>query len=319
MFDSAFHPALARFRPGRVLAAAASLLLAASSALAAPQRPAITGIADVAIAAQNIEASRQFYTQSLGWKAEASPEYPEGVRFFGDARQAVDVFPATAPSEPALAHVDFATVDAQAMRLYLKSKGVIVPDSVTRLRDGEQQFLVKDPEGNAIGFVQRAPGAGTNTHGSSGPDALSGRIIHAGFIVHSAAAEDRFYRDILGFKLYWTGGMKDGVTDFISIQVPDGTDWIEYMLNVPPNPSHHQIGVDDHFALGVVNMDEVVAKLGQRGFPPNGQEHKQMGRDGKYQLNEYDPDEVRIEFMEFKPAQKPCCHDFTGPHPSPDE
>jgi len=32
-------------------------------------------------------------------------------------------------------------------------------------------------------------------------------------------------------------------------------------------------------------------------------------------LNVYDPDETRVEFMEFTPVQKPCCSDYTGPHP----
>ena len=32
-----------------------------------------------------------------------------------------------------------------------------------------------------------------------------------------------------------------------------------------------------------------------------------IGRDGKWQLNLYDPDLTRVEMMEFKPAQTPCC------------
>jgi len=44
-----------------------------------------------------------------------------------------------------------------------------------------------------------------------------------------------------------------------------------------------------------------------------------MGRDGKRQLNVFDPDLTRIELMEFKPAEKPCCSDFTAPHPSETE
>jgi hypothetical protein len=66
-------------------------------------------------------------------------------------------------------------------------------------------------------------------------------------------------------------------------------------------------------------MDPVVAAFKQRGFPPGAQTAKQMGRDGKYQFNLYDPDLVRIEYMEFKPAETPCCHPFTGPQPGPNE
>ena len=42
----------------------------------------------------------------------------------------------------------------------------------------------------------------------------------------------------------------------------------------------------------------------------------QMGKDGKWQLNLFDPNLSRIELMEFKPVEKPCCSEFTGPHPS---
>jgi hypothetical protein len=36
-------------------------------------------------------------------------------------------------------------------------------------------------------------------------------------------------------------------------------------------------------------------------------EKPQIGRDGKWQLNLYDPDLTRAELMEPKPVQKPCC------------
>ncbi len=49
----------------------------------------------------------------------------------------------------------------------------------------------------------------------------------------------------------------------------------------------------------------------------NGSEKPKIGRDGKWQLNLYDPDDTRVEFMEFTPVQKPCCSDYTGPHPKP--
>ncbi len=293
----------------------------AIAAPAPPTRPAITGIAHIALATNNMAAEREFYTHYLGWTAVASPEFPDGVRFYGDPRQTVEIHPASSPGQLPLDHVAFRTSDANGMRLYLKSKGIAVPDQVTTLRDGEKIFLVKDPEGNSIEFAQRgADSTGAAIRPASLPEttsgSISGRIIHAGFIVKSAAAEDHFYKDILGFHQYWQGGMKDGVVDWSSLQVPDGTDWVEYMLNASPTPSKRQIGVDDHFALGVAQMDTVVADFQTRGFPSDGQKAKQMGRDGKFQLNEYDPDGTRVEFMEFKPSQTPCCNPITGRTPS---
>jgi hypothetical protein len=46
-------------------------------------------------------------------------------------------------------------------------------------------------------------------------------------------------------------------------------------------------------------------------------EEPHIGRGGKWQLNLYDPDDTRVELMEFAPVQKPCCSEYTGPHPKP--
>lgn len=35
------------------------------------------------------------------------------------------------------------------------------------------------------------------------------------------------------------------------MQLPDGTDWIEYLLNVPENADRHTLDVINHIALGV--------------------------------------------------------------------
>jgi hypothetical protein len=43
----------------------------------------------------------------------------------------------------------------------------------------------------------------------------------------------------------------------------------------------------------------------------------EIGRDGKWSLDLYDPDGTRVELMEFNPVEKPCCSEYTGPHPKP--
>jgi catechol 2,3-dioxygenase-like lactoylglutathione lyase family enzyme len=140
-------------------------------------------------------------------------------------------------------------------------------------------------------------------------------MIHTGFMVSSREAENHFYIDTLGFRPYWHGGMKDDKTDWVALQVPEGRDWLEYMLNVKPNPDLRTVGVMNHISLGVADMKQAKAKIESHGWTTSTSEHMQMGRDGKYQLNVFDPDLSRIELMEFKPAEKPCCSDFTAPHP----
>jgi hypothetical protein len=41
----------------------------------------------------------------------------------------------------------------------------------------------------------------------------------------------------------------------------------------------------------------------------------EIGRDGKWSYDIYDPDGNRVEFMEFTPSQAPCCHAYTAAHP----
>jgi len=110
--------------------------------------------------------------------------------------------------------------------------------------------------------------------------------------------------------------MQPGETDWVAMQVPNGTDWLEYMLNQSQRPDLRTTGVMNHISLGVADMKKAQAILETHGWKPGGDEKAQMGKDGKWQLNVFDPDLTRIELMEFKPVEKPCCADFTGPHPS---
>jgi len=142
------------------------------------------------------------------------------------------------------------------------------------------------------------------------------RIIHAGFIVQNRPAMEHFYKDILGFRPYWHGGGKeDGIDNWASFQVPDGSDWIEFMLNVPESADQRLRGIMNHIALGVTDIHAAQEQLRKNGAALT--EEPKIGRDGKWQLNLYDPDGTRVEFMEFTPVQKPCCSEFTAPHPKP--
>jgi catechol 2,3-dioxygenase-like lactoylglutathione lyase family enzyme len=166
--------------------------------------------------------------------------------------------------------------------------------------------MVDDPEGRRIEFVQYLPGSIHEVRfGKLLPDTrVSDHMIHAGFIVHDRAAEDLFYKEILGFKLMWFGGMKDDEIKWVDMRVPDGSDWIEYMLgNV--NPSPRTRGIMNHMALGVKDIQAADKKVLAHGFMPG--EQPKIGRDGKWQLNLYDPDLTRVEMMEFQPVETPCC------------
>lgn len=288
---------------GLILAGIVSLNLGIAHA---QQRPAITGIAFARVYASQPDASVAFY-KTLGYLPETSNST---TRFAVSDSQWFEVVPLPQPAPASRWDaVGYTTRDVKAMQRYLESKGITITDP---LKHGE--FGVRDPEGNLIYFVQEGSYKPTATQKADSHES-SHRIIHTGFMVKDEKAENAFYQDILGFKPYWHGGMKAERTDWVSLQVPDGTDWLEYMLN-NPNPDLRQSGVMDHFSLGVEHMSDVVASLQENHCTGENCSKTQMGRDGKVQLNVFDPDLTRIEFMEFKPSGPICCSPFTGANPT---
>ena len=71
-----------------------------------------------------------------------------------------------------------------------------------------------------------------------------------------------------------------------------------------PHPSPRTLGVMNHMALGVPSVAAGYKTLTDRGLKT---EQPKIGRDGKWQLNLYDPNLTRAELMEPKPVEKPCC------------
>ncbi len=264
--------------------------------------------------ATDAAAAKKFYAGELGF-AEGAPDAAGESRFYASPTQYVVVAPLPAEhTNSRLKAVYFNTADAGRLRLYLRAHGIDVPPTLTRDADGTLSFEVKDPEGNAIGFEQ----AGKGRKVGEPQNVTSTRMIHVGFAVKSRAAEDPFYRNILGFRPYWHGAMKEGAPDdWVSQQVPDGSDWLEYMLTPIENPSQRQLGGMNHFSLGVVDINRAAAQLEAHGWHETPGEHRQEGKDGKRQLNVFDPDQTRVEFMEFSNFREPCCSAFTAANPKP--
>src|SRR4029077_20680893 len=159
--------------------------------------------------------STQFYSNVLGL-AIGCPSYagPETCFLVSPSDQRLLLKPA--PTEVRknvhkswLAEVGFVTDNVSRTRDYLVAHG-FHPGPMQKDSDGAKYFRVRDPEGNPVAFVQRPP-----SKVGSGPASkqLSSHLIHAGFVVKDLAAENRFYVDLLGFRLYWQGGFKDDGTD----------------------------------------------------------------------------------------------------------
>lgn len=274
-------------------------------------RPPIVGVAHIGLFTDDLAAARNFYGHVLGFDEAFTLDKPSGglmlVYFKVNDHQYIEVFPELkTPDQDRLSHIAFETTNAQHLRDYLAAKDVKVPDKLKPGLDGNISFMIKDPDGHNVEFVEYKPGSlHSRNFGKFLPDTrISQRMIHVGVTVQDRAASDHLYKEILGFKETWHGGMKDEQTDWIDMRVPDGTDWLEYTMNVH-NPTPRTLGVMHHLALGVPSVEEGYKTVLSRGLTP--QKGPQIGRDGKWQLNLYDPNLTRAELMEPKPVRTPCC------------
>jgi lactoylglutathione lyase len=281
----------------------------------APKRPAITGVASFAVRVTDLAAARTFYGDVLGLDQPFSVANPLGgtalTAFKINDRQFVYVAPDLKdPVESRLLFVGFETTDAKALRAYLAAHAVDVPASLEPDADGNLSLFVKDPEGNVVQFVQYRS---SSEQGRSRGRFLSTRrtsdhALHVGYRIHDPEKLDRFYKDVLGFRLIWKGGSRDERFDWISMAVPDGNQWIEYMVNTG-NPSPRQLGVLNHLALGTLDIEGVHKQIVERGYAEKAD--PAIGRDGRWLMHLYDKDFTRTEFMVRKPVKEPCCFPLT--------
>jgi catechol 2,3-dioxygenase-like lactoylglutathione lyase family enzyme len=292
------------------------------SRAASTEHPSITGIAYVKIQVSDFVKAKAFYSAvQVGLQPQDAEQPPcdwcERLPSSGATAIHLGVVKLAAidTAQPAhLEEIGFTTSDVKRLRDFLRRKKVAVKE-LTKCGD-DSCFATVDPEMHHITFVEPSHILSLGMPGAYvAISRLHEGLIHAGFVVHDRAAMEHFYKDILGFRPYWHGGMKDDQTDWLDLQVPDGTDWIEFMLNVPADADKKLLGIMNHIALGVPDIHAAAKQLLTNGMKLT--EEPKIGRDGKWQLNLYDPDDTRVELMEFTPTQKPCCSEYTGPHPKP--
>jgi catechol 2,3-dioxygenase-like lactoylglutathione lyase family enzyme len=279
-----------------------------------PKRPRITGIDHVRLYVTDIDKSSAFYSKNMGLSTNSAGGCQGAPHrcFLVNGQQQIELqpLPSAAPKNW-LAEIAYATDDVERMRRYLLAHSIDATP-ITIDPNGARHFELRDPEGNSLAFIQRAV---SPKDWAIFSNQVGTTLFHAGFVVKDTAAENRFYVDLLGFKLYWYGGFKDDGVDWYEIQVPDGDNWIEYMLNIPQNAVHKELGVQNHFSLGARDIHAAAEQLRQNGVKEIA--GPGIGRDGKRGLNVYDPDDTRVEITEFTPAHEPCCHPYTAPHPTP--
>jgi catechol 2,3-dioxygenase-like lactoylglutathione lyase family enzyme len=284
---------------------AGALILPPSPSLGA-KRPPIVGIAHIALQVGDIAKARAFYGDLLGYEEPFRLFREDGTvmltYFKINDRQFVEILP-DLPSnqDERLSHFAFETTDIEALRLYLVEKGIKAPAKVNQGRDKNLNMIVTDPDGHSVEFVQYLP---DSLHSKTRGEYLSNRrisdrLLHVGITVKDTAAADGFYKEVLGMSEIWRGGMTSSKTDWVNMRVPEGTDYLEYML-VDGTVNRRLLGVLHHLALQVPDIQRALENIRQRpsGWDPATVEPPELGRNNRWQLNLYDPDGTRAELME---------------------
>jgi lactoylglutathione lyase len=218
-----------------------------------------------------------------------------------------------------MSHVCFTVDDIEAMRTYLRSKGFDVkPGNGGKTRTGDYAFEIKDPDGTLVEFVQTLPdGFEAKAARKFEPEArISTKIYHVGFLVGNSEKAMDFYGKVLGFQETWRGGANPKELSWINMRVPDGDDYVEFMLY---RDAPDKFGTKNHISLVVPDVAKAVSILEARpAFKSYGKELKvATGVNQKRQVNLYDPDGTRVELMEANTVTGRPTPSSTAPPPPP--
>jgi len=140
--------------------------------------------------------------------------------------------------------------------------------------------------------------------------------MHIGVLIGALEPAMKFYGEILGFREFWRGSSSGTVLSWVNMRVPDGDDYLEFMLYTEP-PDAEQMGVKNHICLVTPDIKKAVAILEARPARRNyGRPIEiKVGKNGKRQANLFDPDGTRIELMEPNTVDGKPVPPSTAPPP----
>jgi catechol 2,3-dioxygenase-like lactoylglutathione lyase family enzyme len=295
---------------------------------AAPPRPQITGVSHVGYFVSDLPKTLAFWHDLLGFDEYTTLNKPgtdqTRIAFIKiNDRQHIELFTDAPPAPPSMmSHYCFTVSNVEQMRTYLRSKGFDVkPGNGGTTRTGDYAFEIKDPDGTLVEFVQSLPtGIEIEDAGKFLPTTrIADAIYHVGFLVGNLDKSLAFYEGVLGFTETWRGSSNGKELSWVNLRVPDGKDYIELMLY---DKAPSGFGTKNHVSLLVPDVQKAVAELESRpayktyltyGKPLT----VQVGKNGKRQVNLYDPDGTRVELMEGQTADGKPVPPSTAPPPLP--
>jgi len=296
------------------------------------ERPKVLGVAHMAVYVKDLAKTRQFYEQFMGFGEPFTLPAKDGkgtriVFVKVNDYQYFEIFNEADRGEGQLNHISFYTSDADQMYAYLKSKGVAVMSdkgSVGKGQTGNKNFNVQDPDGHIVEIVGYQPDSWTAREAGKFMPAtrISDHIMHVGVLVGDLDKSVAFYGGILGFQEFWRGSGSPRMLSWVNMRPAEGQDYIELMLyDKLPGPGDR--GAKNHASLTVPDAAKALAELQRRAAKglytaPEGKPMQiQVGKNGKRQINLYDPDGTRIELMEPNTVDGKPVPSSTAPAPHP--
>jgi len=278
-------------------------ILCATPTSAPTARPRILGVAHIALFVSDLEKARIFYKNFLGFDEAYVLKRDDGTDRIAFIKinedQYLELFAEPPKQDGHLNHISFFTDSAECMRLYLASKGVKVPEKVGKGKIGNLNFNITDPDGHTVEIVQYEPDSWTRREkGKYLPETrISSHMRHVGMTVGALDPAMKFYGDVLGLEEIWRGSSSGRTLSWVNMRVPDGDDYLEFMLYATP-PDAEQMGVKNHVCLVTPDIEKAVATLKSRRENYSRLIEIKVGVNGKRQANLFDPDGTRIELME---------------------
>jgi len=328
MYDDSHERTETQMNRSKQIAAICTILFTGTltiQAQSAPTRPKILGISHVGFFVSDLPKALDFWHGLLGYDKSAEHKNPDGsitdtILKIND-HQYVELFNLQPrPGSGNLNRIAFTVSSAEQMRRYLISRSVqVVTPVLKNILTGDLILTVKDPDGNLVEFDEPQPdGLEARTVGKALPATrISDSIYHLGFLVGSSEKSLKFYGDLLDFHEFWRGSSNGTQLSWIDMRVPDGKDYVEFMLyrDLPPPDKR---GGQEHISLLVPDVAKSITILAARpAFQTYGKPLTQhTGVNGKRQVNLFDPDGTRVELMESETANGKPVPPSTAPPPN---
>jgi len=151
---------------------------------------------------------------------------------------------------------------------------------------------LKDQDGHQVEFVPRAAGVQAFT---ASERSISDHLLHVGLATTDLDRAKDFYGAHFGCKEIWRGPTPAEYRIVILRAPGPREDWVEFLLRGPQ-------GSPDHLCLDVPDIQRAYQTLLERGLTTRNK--PRIASNGHRVLNLADPNGIRVELMEPRPAAK---------------